>query len=196
MRAYTHYKSLIPNQISNKVLIYLKNKKNWNQVKYYSQKAQKEILTPRFTYVYGYHYKNENLSFARTVPVELRELYHWVSKYFGEYYNFMLLTKYTEPNHSISFHSDDESFLIKDSSIISTIFANPNVTRDFQMKNKLTKEIETFELSHGDVFYMSYESQRTHMHSVPKRKQINGTRYGITFRNGNDKAIYNYYKYN
>jgi len=31
---------------------------------------------------------------------------------------------------------------------------------------------------------------------IPKQKEINGTRYGITFRNGNANAFKNYYRYN
>lgn len=196
MQNFHYYHSMIPKEIADSTLKYLKTEQKWNQVEYYSKKAQRKIVTPRFTYVYGYHYQNDTLPFKRKIPEQLRPIYLWVLKSFKQYFNFMLITKYSQPNHSISFHSDDETFLVKGSSIISTIFADQNVQRDFQMKCKQTKKINTYSLSHSDVFEMSYESQRTHMHSVPKRKNINGTRYGITFRNANEQAIYNYYKYN
>ena len=205
MKNYIYYPQLLPKDIASKTLKYLHTEVPWRQITYYSNKAKKIILTPRETYVYGFHQENRKQLLLdphktsiniKPVPQELRPIYLWVSKYFNEYFNFMLLAKYSKPEHSISFHSDDESFLIKDSSIISVTLSEPSVYRKFIMKNIKTKEKDEYLLGNQDVFKMSYETQRTHYHGIPKQKQINGIRYGITFRNGNANAFKNYYRYN
>lgn len=193
---YLHIKNKLPKTLLVQTAGFLKNNVPWHQVEYYSYKAQKTILTPRLTYVYGYH-QNNNLSFQRKIPLELRPLFMWFCNEYNTNFNFMLMAKYNDPNHSISYHSDDETFINLNTPIVAlNILEDKTPPLKFKLKNKSTKEIESFSLENGDIFYMSWENQRTHMHGIMKNKNFTGTRYGITFRSGNQKAIHNYYKYN
>ena len=193
---HMHYQNHLPQQIATQTLEYLQTQVPWRQVQYYSNKAQKIINTPRLTYVYGYH-RNNNYKFQRKIPEPLKEIFLWVVEEFQFTPNFMLLAKYDNPSHSISYHSDDESFIIKDSPIIGiNLCLNQEQTIKFKLKNKSTKQIQTYNLAHRDVFYMSWNNQRTHMHSIPKNQSYVTPIYGLTFRQGNEFAINNYYKYN
>ena len=193
---YLHIKNQIPKTLLAQTAGFLKNKTNWNQVEYYSKKAQKTVTTPRLTDVYGYHHSN-SYTFQRKIPHELRPTFIWICKTFETEFNFILLAKYNDPNHSISFHSDDESFINKNTPIVALNLLEPDTTPFmFKLKNKQSKKIQNFNLQHGDIFYMSWDNQRTHMHGIPKNKNFKGVRYGITFRSGNSLAIKNYYKYN
>lgn len=193
---HLHYPQLLPDGIAVQTIDYLHNQVPWQQIQYYSNKAQRTIKTPRLTYVYGYH-KNNNYKFQRKIPKPLREIFLWVAEEFQFTPNFMLLAKYNHPSHSISYHSDDENFIIKGSPIIGiNLCLDQTQKLKFKLKNKTTKEIQTYNLSHKDVFYMSWNNQRTHMHSIPKNQAYVTPRYGLTFRQGNEYAINNYYKYN
>lgn len=193
---HQHYQKIVPKEIANKTLNYLEFDVPWHQIQYYSNKAQRNITTPRFTYVYGYNSNNKK-HYQRKIPEPLRDIFMWVVDTFNYSPNFMLLAKYTLPTHGISFHSDDENFIVKNSPIVGiNLCKNQNQKTKFKLKNKQTKKTEIYQLTHRDAYYMSWMNQRTHQHSIPKSQLYQEPRYGITFRQGNEYAINNYYKYN
>jgi alkylated DNA repair dioxygenase AlkB len=82
-----------------------------------------------------------------------------------------------------------------ESSTISSITVGEE--RLFCLKNKQTKEVESFNLKHGDLFVMKSNCQRDYMHSVPKTKDQKNPRFSLTFRKAlNEYGSLNYYTYN
>ncbi|OJJ77268.1 hypothetical protein ASPBRDRAFT_232633 [Aspergillus brasiliensis CBS 101740] len=130
----------------------------------------------------------------------------------GTRYNFVLVNYYATGDDSISYHSDDERFLGQNPTIASLSLGTG---RDFLLKHKpvTTTDIDgavanaaakplKFPLKSGDMLIMRGETQSNWLHSVPKRKGLQGNagalgRINITFR----KAVVpggteNYYRYN
>ena len=69
--------------------------------------------------------------------------------------------------------------------------------RLFCLKNKETKQVESFDLGHGDLFVMTGNCQRDYLHSVPKTSEQKLPRYSLTFRKAlNEYGSSNYYTYN
>ena len=168
----------------------------WSVVKYYKPERG-YVITPRETWCAGIHnrldLKNFNYQWNK-IPKWLLPLKQLVEDECNEEFNFMLFAKYRNENDSITFHSDDERFLGDNPTIASITVGE---TRPFQLKNKVSREIETFNLSHGDLFVMQNNCQKDYLHSVPKQKEELSTRISITFRKGlNMQASRNYYTYN
>ncbi|KAF3216789.1 hypothetical protein TWF106_008189 [Orbilia oligospora] len=93
---------------------------------------------------------------------------------------------------SISYHSDDESFLGPNPTIASLSLGT---TRDFLMKHKEDKSLNIkLPLSNGELIIMKGATQRKWLHSIPKRSSTitggwtNGGRINITFRKGMEIA--------
>ncbi|RAH56216.1 DNA repair family protein [Aspergillus piperis CBS 112811] len=133
----------------------------------------------------------------------------------GTRYNFVLVNYYATGDDSISYHSDDERFLGQNPTIASLSLG---VGRDFLLKHKpgggsTTTDADRaianaaakplkFPLKSGDMLIMRGETQANWLHSVPKRKGLQGSagalgRINITFR----RAVVpggteNYYRYN
>ncbi|EHA27953.1 hypothetical protein ASPNIDRAFT_184467, partial [Aspergillus niger ATCC 1015] len=133
----------------------------------------------------------------------------------GTRYNFVLVNYYATGDDSISYHSDDERFLGQNPTIASLSLG---AGRDFLLKHKpgaaggttdtdraianaAAKPLK-FPLKSGDMLIMRGETQSNWLHSVPKRKGLQGSagalgRINITFR----RAVVpggteNYYRYN
>ncbi|PYH73032.1 alpha-ketoglutarate-dependent dioxygenase AlkB family protein [Aspergillus vadensis CBS 113365] len=134
----------------------------------------------------------------------------------GTRYNFVLVNYYATGDDSISYHSDDERFLGQNPTIASLSLG---AGRDFLLKHKpggggggttdadraianaAAKPLK-FPLKSGDMLIMRGETQANWLHSVPKRKGLQGSagalgRINITFR----RAVVpggteNYYRYN
>ena len=168
----------------------------WAQVRYYKPERG-YVITPRHTWCAGIHNRLDlkNVFMAHNeIPKWLLPLKELVEQESKQKYNFLLFSKYRDQNDSIAFHSDDEKFLGPNPTIASITVG---ASRPFLLKNKITKEIQQFNLSHGDLFVMQNNCQKDYLHSVPKQKQKFDTRISITFRNGiNEKASQNYYYYN
>ena len=194
-----HYK-YVNRFLYKKEADYLYNRLNkeipWSVVKYYKPERG-YVITPRETWCAGIHnrldLKNFNYQWNK-IPKWLLPLKQLVEDECNEEFNFMLFAKYRNENDSITFHSDDERFLGDNPTIASITVGE---TRPFQLKNKVSREIETFNLSHGDLFVMQNNCQKDYLHSVPKQKEQLSTRISITFRKGlNIQASRNYYTYN
>ena len=143
----------------------------------------KEIETPRWQQAYGQSYAfsgtvNKALPFH---PIILKYV-NWANEQTknekGEF-NMALLNWYENGDHYIGHHSDDEKQLIRKSSIYCFSFG---ASRDFVLKNKITKENTKVELHNNSLIIMGGKCQKTHTHTLPKRKKVNEKRISITLR--------------
>ena len=197
---YKHVSGFLTKQEADFLFYKLAKEIPWRQVKYFKP-DRGYIITPRETWVCGYHqpqYKkfllgNEVVT-PNTIPEFLKELKSTVEDYLQESYNFLLLSHYRDENDSIAFHSDDEKFLGYNPSIASITVGQ---SRPFLLKEKTTRQKQSFVLNHGDLFVMKNNCQNDYLHSVPKQKESLSSRFSITFRKAlNHSATKNYYTYN
>ncbi|KAI9103260.1 hypothetical protein DFS34DRAFT_642108 [Phlyctochytrium arcticum] len=190
------YKPFIARPTSRHLYKYLLGCLPWHRVQYSTRGIN--ITTPRYTTVFGcdetgavkesYHRR------PRELPVILLNLKAEVEKRTGAHFNFVLLNFYAGGSDSISYHSDDETFLGPNPTIASLSLGG---TRDFLMKHKKEKSrTEKFMLEDGDLLLMRGETQTQWLHAVPKRATAQ-PRINITFRKAiNVHATNNYYRYN
>lgn len=195
-----YYQPLFPALISRQLFEFLRKEFCWYRVTY--QVRGITINTPRFTTVFGLddtHYfsgpnatgpvleketkQNPKKAFKcipRPLPGCLDHLRTVVETATGETFNFCLLNYYKDGTDSISYHSDDESFLGANPSIASISLGT---SRDFLMRNKSDHTI-TFKtpLKSGEMILMKGTTQSKWDHSIPKRKGDIGGRINITFR--------------
>jgi alkylated DNA repair dioxygenase AlkB len=193
---YEFYKDFLYLEESDKLLKYLQNDIPWTQVKYFKPERG-YVITPRLTWVSGFHQQDIydiNGITPNPIPDFLLPLKDLIEDYLNTDFNYMLFCKYRDQNDSITYHSDDEAFLGKNPTIASITLGCP---RPFVLKNKKSKESESFNLSHGDLFVMKNNCQKDFFHAVPKQKKPTGERFSITFRKAlNENGSKNYYKYN
>ena len=95
-------------------------------------------------------------------------------------FNSIMVTKYVNGSQSIPFHSDDESSIHPDSSILTISLGN---TRNivFRSKTSVSSDL-TQQLNHGDAMLMTRTSQDFYEHAIPKDFSKN-IRISITMRN-------------
>lgn len=192
-----HKKFLLPCEIK-----YLFKRLNdeipWVQVRYYKPERG-YVITPRLTWACGFHQKAtyplmKGMIAPNVIPDWLLPLKSLVEDTCNQSFNFMLFSKYRNEKDSITFHSDDERFLGFKPKIASLSLGE---TRPFVLKNKQTKQTETFNLEAGDLFLMKNNCQRDYYHSVPKQNDKTEERISITFRKAlNEYGSCNYYMYN
>ncbi|TID17509.1 DNA repair family protein [Venturia nashicola] len=229
-----YFQPYIPKDIEKELFEFLRNELFFYRVKYRIKRFGVEtwINTPRFTTVFGVDEttrfdggeggeKGELLVDAKTgrpvektrykssprpIPGCLDRLRRITENTTGEKYNFCLVNYYADGKDSISYHSDDESFLGPDPAIASFSLG---AKRDFLMKHKPVKNEEGKEtpvgklvklpLGSGDMVLMRGRTQGCWLHSIPKSKgdgagkgRINITFRRAMVRGGTD----NYYRYN
>ena len=196
MNHYELHKDFLYKNEADKLLDFLENQISWGQVKYF--KPQRGyVITPRLTWVAGFH--SDNLyplpkHNPNPIPEFLLPLKDLVEDFLNTKFNFILFSKYRNENDSITYHSDDESFLGKNPTIASLTLGD---SRPFVLKNKKNKESTSFDLSHGDLFVMKNNCQKDFFHALPKQKTPCGIRYSMTFRKAiNEYGSNNYYTYN
>lgn len=168
----------------------------WRQVRYFKPERG-YVITPRLTWCAGFHnnlyYKINNIT-PNPIPKTILPLKEIIEDYTGTTYNFVLFAKYRNGQDSITYHSDDEMFLGKNPTIPLLTIGS---TRPFNLKNKIDRSVQSFDLSHGDLLIMKNDCQRNFQHAVPKVDNFNEVRYSITFRKAiNEYGTKNYYTYN
>ena len=77
-----------------------------------------------------------------------------------------MVTKYANGSQGIPFHSDDESSILPDSSIL-TISLGSTRNIAFRSKTSVTSDL-TEPLNHGDALLMTRASQDFYEHAIPK----------------------------
>lgn len=143
----------------------------------------KHIITNRKVAWYAneivaYKYSNISKTSSLWTP-KLLELKQLVEEKTKTTYNSCLLNLYHNGAEGMTWHSDDEDELFKDSSIASISFG---AERKFAMKHKKTKQSISIILEHGSLLEMKGVMQTHWLHSVPKTKKILQPRINLTFR--------------
>lgn len=143
----------------------------------------KQVLQPRLTAWYGdkgvdYTYsglKNEALPWTATL-LEVKEMVERLSQ---KSFNSVLLNLYRDGNDSMGYHSDDERELGEEPVIASLSLGE---VRRFNIKNKETGELISFDLPDNSLLIMKGDFQLKWKHAVPKTKRAVGPRINLTFR--------------
>jgi alkylated DNA repair dioxygenase AlkB len=145
----------------------------------------KEIPLPRLTSWYGDSGKSYTYSGIKSIPNEWNEgllyLKKRIENFIGIEFNSVLLNWYRDGEDYLNWHADDEKELGLNPVIAS---ANFGETRDFLLKRNDDDSSRKLKipLKHGTLLLMRGELQHYWQHSVPKRKNIRGSRFNLTFR--------------
>lgn len=147
----------------------------------------KFIPLPRLTAWYGDSGAAYTYSGIKSEPNPwndgLLHIKHRIEELAGSKFNCVLLNWYRDGRDSLNWHADDEKELGTDPIIAS---ANFGATRDFQLRrNSDHAQKITIPLKHGTVLVMGGELQRHWKHAVPKRANVEGSRFNLTFRSIN-----------
>jgi alkylated DNA repair dioxygenase AlkB len=110
---------------------------------------------------------------------ELLALNAIVEKLTEAKFNSCLLNLYHDGSEGMAWHSDDESSLVKDSTIASPSFG---AERKFSFKHKQTEQAVCLILENGRLLVMKDTTQTHWRHSLPKSKKIKSPRINLTFR--------------
>lgn len=143
----------------------------------------KEIVTKRKVAWFAdknfaYSYSNST-KIAQTWTKELLEIKKVVEDISQQKYNSCLLNLYHDGSEGMSYHSDNEKTLIKNSSIASVSFG---AERKFSLKHKESKQSIHLMLENGSLLLMQGEIQNKWLHSLPKTKKVKTARINLTFR--------------
>ncbi len=148
----------------------------------------KHIITKRKVAWYGE--KKFKYTYSKTTKLalhwtkELLELKSIIENKTGETFNSCLLNLYHNGEENMSWHSDDEKDLKKNSAIASLSFG---AERKFTFKHKINKDKVTFFLEHGSLLLMKNQTQIHWLHQLPKSKAIKTPRINLTFRTITEK---------
>lgn len=145
----------------------------------------KRIPLPRLTSWYGDSEKVYTYSGIRSVPNPWNKGLLYIK---GEIerlammtFNSVLLNWYRDGEDHLSWHADDEVELGINPVIASVNFGE---TRDFVLRRNDDPSLKiVIPLKHGTLLIMRGETQHFWQHSVPKRKNVKGSRFNLTFRN-------------
>lgn len=151
---------------NDRILIFGKHIVTKRKVAWYGEK--------QFKYTYS---KITKLALIWTK--ELLEIKSAIEHKTGESFNSCLLNLYHNGEENMSWHSDDEKDLKKNSAIASLSFG---AERKFTFKHKESKEKVACVLEHGSLLLMKNETQSHWLHQLPKTKMIKSPRINLTFR--------------
>ena len=102
-------------------------------------------------------------------------------------FNSVLLTKFENGESFLPMHSDNEE-AIQPNSVILTVSLGETRAIEFQSKCQEPSMKCTVNVMHGDVYTMTYASQREYKHGIPKDSSKD-FRLSLTFRNIVPKSI-------
>ncbi len=139
---------------------------------------------PRLTSWYGDEGKSYSYSGIKSIPnnwndglIYLKEKIEEITKI---KFNSVLLNWYRDGDDYMNWHADDEAELGSNPIIASVNFGE---TRDFVLRNNADNSMKIkIPLAHGTLLIMKEGVQHYWQHSVPKRKNINKSRFKLTFR--------------
>ncbi len=137
---------------------------------------------PRLTKWYGpVQYGYSHLMWEPCgMPPEVKELHQLVERQTGGRFNSVLCNLYRDGRDTVSWHSDDETFLGPDPEIASLTFG---ASRRFQLRHKVTGEKQEYQLADRDLLYMGRGVQALWQHRIPREGKVVGARLNLTFRN-------------
>lgn len=170
----------------------------WTRIIY--DKYGETRSTPRLTWCYGQIAGHNTASYkgkvfnTEPIPEWLNQLKTPLEQFLFSYYNVkidfnaVILNQYTSGQDHINWHQDDEKFL--EHHVVASISIGSE--RDFQMRAFEKGVIHEISLKNGSAIIFDKT-----LHALPKRANVNGVRYNITFRKVKDNTgIGNYYYYN
>jgi alkylated DNA repair dioxygenase AlkB len=172
------WRAVSPEELAKIQFTNIKWKQDW--IKFYG----KILPLPRLTSWYGDSGKSYTYSGIKSDPNQwnkgLLYIKGRIEQCAGAEFNSVLLNWYRDGDDHLSWHSDDESELGVNPIIAS---ANFGETRDFIIRRRDDKSKRiALPLKHGTLLIMRGELQRFWEHSVPKRKNVRGSRFNLTFR--------------
>jgi Alkylated DNA repair protein len=144
----------------------------------------KNIPLPRLTSWYGDIGKSYQYSGIKSDPHPwnkgLQHIKERIEECADHAFNCVLLNWYRDGQDSLNWHADDERELGLNPVIAS---ANFGATRDFLIrKNDDNSQKLSLPLKHGTLLIMKGEMQHFWQHSIPKRANVRGSRFNLTFR--------------
>jgi alkylated DNA repair dioxygenase AlkB len=110
---------------------------------------------------------------------ELKELKNLAEQLSGATYNSCLLNLYHDGHDGMSWHSDNEKMLEKNTAIASMSFG---AERKFSFRHNQTKETRSIVLEHGSLLVMKDQIQQHWLHALPKSTKVKSARVNLTFR--------------
>ena len=144
----------------------------------------KKIKIPRFQQAYGKSYQYSGTT-SEAIPMTrlIKDIRNKISKdlYPNINFNNCLVNWYLDGDNYISFHSDDEKEIVKNTPIVGITFCE-GVARKLRIKDKKSKKtIKDIITSNGSLYVMEGEFQNEFLHGIPKQKK-SGKRISLTFR--------------
>lgn len=127
---------------------------------------------------FSYSYGNVTHS-AKTNDQTLIKLLQLINKSLNLQLNSILLNLYSSGESNLGWHSDDEKELGNLPIIVSLSLG---VTRNFELKNKLTSKTIKLPLQPGSLLIMSGHTQTFWLHRVPMDMTQRKPRINLTFR--------------
>jgi len=143
----------------------------------------KHIITKRKVAWYGdseyaYTYSNTTKQ-ALLWTDELMKIKQLTEQITGAKFNSCLLNLYHDGDEGMSWHSDDEKSLGKNTTIASLSFG---AERKFAFKHKTTKQTVSLVLDSGSLLVMKGTTQTYWLHRLPKTTKVTRPRVNLTFR--------------
>lgn len=140
----------------------------------------KEVLCPRLQECQGkdYYFSGAILK-AKPIDNIYKKLIDFLNTKYKVNFNMLLINWYRDGKDYIGPHSDDETSIKNNTPIITVSLG---ITRDFILKDNITKERQIYKLENNSVLVMGGTCQKTHKHSLPQRKKIKDYRISITLR--------------
>lgn len=173
---------ILDSNVHNQFFQKLKESLPWKQDEVFIY--GKKILTKRKIAWFSDNHKPYGYSNTEKYPIpwtqEMKELKEIVSRYSKISFNSCLANYYHSGEESMSWHSDDESSLVKEGVIASLSLG---AERRFDFKHKKTGIKISVNLEPGSLLLMSGEIQTHWLHALPKTKRVKDPRINLTFRN-------------
>lgn len=141
----------------------------------------KTIPVPRWQQAYGRDYQySGNVNRALPIPPILEPYLVWVRNAFDARLNGLLLNWYdAELAHRIGPHRDSIAGLVEGAPIVTISLG---AARVFRLSPAKGKGFVDYEMAHGAVFVLPWETNRRLKHAVPNRTRDTGRRISITLR--------------
>lgn len=141
-------------------------------------------LFPRLTAYYadeGVEYKYSGVVHeANAWPAYLLEVRRRVEELAENPFNSLLLNYYRGGQDSVGWHADNEPELGINPLVPSVSLGG---TRRFVLRHNVTRETQTFHLTHGSLLIMGGTCQHHYKHAVPKTRVAVPEGINLTFRN-------------
>jgi alkylated DNA repair dioxygenase AlkB len=127
---------------------------------------------------YSYTYSG-NTKTALPWTKELESIKNVVEKCSDLRFNSCLLNLYHDGTEGMTWHSDDEKELGRNTTIASVSFG---AARKFSFKHKGNQQTVSLVLENGSLLVMKDATQTNWLHCLPKSKKIRTPRINLTFR--------------